>query len=142
MNEFQWLQQTRALARPVAPQQDLWSNIAARIDAPAQPPSRRGSRWLPLAMAASLGALSLLAGMLAWQQHGIRSATMQATPLATTPWKPTDPRLAGAAIELHSAQLELGHALRAHPDNTWLRDMLEFTRQKQHHLQQLEHPAS
>jgi len=143
MNEFEWLRQTRALDRPVAPQRDLWNGIAARIEtAPRTTASPRTARWLPLAMAASLGAVSLLAGMLAWHQRHRPAPALQPPALAATPWKPADPRLAGAAVELHSAQLELGRAIQAHPDNAWLRHMLEYTRQKQHHLQRLERSAS
>lgn len=143
MNEFEWLRQTRALKHPVTPRRDLWDGIAARLPPPVPATSTtRPSRWLPLAMAATLAALSVLAGSLAWQQT---PQQMPATRIASTTiasWKPDDPRLAGAAIELHSAQLELTRAIREQPDNAWLHRMLEFTRHKQQTLQQLEHVAS
>lgn len=49
MNELQLRQQLRALRVDCAPPQDLWPAIAPRLA-----PRRSRSRWLPLALAASL----------------------------------------------------------------------------------------
>lgn len=145
MNEFEWLKQTRSLCRPAIPRHDLWAGIAARIETPATAARpERASRWVPLAMAASLAAASLLAGTLAWNQHhlSVPSSATRPPTVAGATWKPQDPRLAGAAIELHSARMQLTQAIHHHPDSPWLRRMLEYTRHKQHTLQQLEQSAS
>src|SRR5699024_5573674 len=95
MNEFEWLKQTRALRQPVAPRTDLWTGIAARIETPAAAKAARRPRLLPWAMAASVAAISLLAGALVWHQPPVstpRVAT-HAAPAAITPWQPRDPRL-------------------------------------------------
>lgn len=143
MNEFEWLQQTRALNRPVSPQNDLWPGIAERLDAPAQP-ARRRPHLLPWAMAASLAALSVLAGTLAWRQQVTptpRLATRAVMPTDTPAWKPRDPRLTGAAIELHIARQQLSRAIRRAPDDVFLQRMLQHANQQLDRLQQLEHRA-
>jgi hypothetical protein len=51
----------RRLPQEIAPERDLWPGIAARIRADA-----RGSRWVPVALAASV-ALAAVAVALVWQ---------------------------------------------------------------------------
>lgn len=55
--------QLRGLRAGIAPQRDLWPQIAARIAEPAVVAPRPRPRWTPFALAASL----LLATTLAWQ---------------------------------------------------------------------------
>jgi hypothetical protein len=67
MNDFEMRRQLRELAAERSPPRDLWPGIAARLasarDTDAPPvPSRKGNRWLPLALAAS----ALLAAVLMW----------------------------------------------------------------------------
>lgn len=147
MNEFEWRRQMRELHQPVAPQRDLWPQIEAALDG-ATPPGRRpasttaarGSNrpiWL---LAASFAGLTLLAVGLVLQQN--RSAPA-GHPLASTtasarPWKPADPRLAGAAIDLDAAQLELRQAIEQSPDSIALRRLLDRTEQQQARLRHLD----
>jgi hypothetical protein len=154
MNELEWHRQMRALRQPVAPQRDLWTQIDAALDAaqqdiPAQPVRRRRRTWL---LAASFAGAAILAGGVSL--HLYRSSMQQAaTPLASassitptpTPgqgrWKPSDPRLAGAAIELDAAQMELRQALKQAPDSVALQRLLERTERQQSQLRYMENQA-
>ncbi len=146
MNEFEWLKQTRALDRPVEPQRNLWPGIAARIEAAAPAPAHP-ARLLPFAMAAALAALSVLAGVLAWRQQALPTAqtgghaTLATTTTIPATWKPRDPRLAGAAIELDIARRQLVRAIHAAPRDAYLHHMLAHTNQQLDRLQQLDHRA-
>ena|SRR5690625_1402178 len=143
MNEFEWLKQTRALRQPVAPRTDLWTGIAARIETPETSKPARRPRLLPWAMAASVAAISLLAGALVWHQPPVstpRVAT-HAAPAAITPWQPRDPRLVGAAIEINSARRALVQAIRRAPRDVYLQRMLLNTNRQLQRLQQLQHRA-
>ena len=144
MNEFEWRRQLRDLRQPLMPQRDLWASIDAALDddaltrAPAiqalpshQPAHRR--RWL---MAAGLAASVLLAGGIGWhRQHAPATASLAST--ATKPWKPADPRLAGAAIELDAARMELQLAIQQAPDSAALQRLLNRTEHQQMQLRQL-----
>jgi len=135
-------QKLRALAQPVEPQRDLWPAIAARVEAQRMP--RRRMQWL--ALAASLACVAVLAGVI-----GIRM--LHSTPTATTPariaaaanvaphWKPNDPRLRGAAVELHAAQGELKQALAIAPNSPYLERLLQSTEHQQSRLRRLETDA-
>lgn len=155
MNELEWHRQMRALREPVAPQRDLWTQIDAALDAaqptvsaPAPPARRRHHRvWL---LAASFAGLVILAGgvVLHLRQQQVQSGTElagTATPAATTPdltrWKPSDPRLAGAAIELDAAQIELRQALKQAPDSVALQRLLDRTERQQSQLRHMENQA-
>lgn len=143
MNEFEWLKQTRALKQPVEPRSDLWSGIAERIGPTAQQAPAHHSRLLPWAMAASLAALSVLAGVLAWRQQPVPTPQLatRATPATVAPWKPHDPRLTGAAIELNVARRQLVRAIHRAPRDTYLQHMLTHTNHQLERLQQLERRA-
>lgn len=146
MNEFEWRRQMRDLRQPLAPQRDLWASIDAALDdaermpVPANPalhglrPTHR-RRWL---VAAGLAASLLLAAGIGW--HALQAPT--AVPIAShatapTSWKPSDPRLAGAAIELDAARMELQLAIRQAPDSPALQRLLSRTEQQQAQLRQL-----
>lgn len=146
MNEFEWRRQLRDLRQPLAPRRDLWSAIDAALDdvertQAAATPARREPR--PVArrrwpIAAALAASLLLAGGIGW--HAVQAPTT--TPLAgntTSPthWKPSDPRLAGAAVELDAAQMELRLALQQAPRSPALQRLLDRTEQQQAQLRQL-----
>ena len=146
MNEFEWRRQMRDLRQPLAPQRDLWVSIdaaledAERMQAPANPalhelrPAHR-RRWL---VAASLAASLLLAGGIGW--HALQAPTAEPVAShATAPasWKPSDPRLAGAAIELDAARMELQLAIQQAPDSPALQRLLSRTEQQQAQLRQL-----
>ena len=151
MNEFEWRRQLRDLRKPVVPPGDLWAQIEARLDdtATSSPPVRAaqsprrpmfGRGWLA---AASLAALFLLGGSFfirLHQQQAVAPAGGAATLAAA--WKPSDPRLTGAAIELSSAQMELRQALQQAPDSPALQRLLSRTDQQQSQLRHLEHQAS
>jgi len=150
MNEFEWRRQMRDLRQPLTPQRDLWASLdaalddAERMDAPAIQalpvhPSRHRQRWL---VAASLAASVLLAAGIGW--HRLQMPT--ATPIArvsTAPasWKPADPRLAGAAIELDAARMELQMAIQQAPHSPALQRLLDRTELQQTQLRQLANQA-
>lgn len=147
MNEFEWLRQTRALREPVTPRRDLWPGIEAALDAAdastVVPTARRAWRqphnWL---IAASFVGLSLFAGSLAVH---LRDRTLANATAATTPdvsrWRPNDPRLAGAAVELDAANMELRQAIEQAPDSPALQRLLLRTQKQQSQLRQMEHQA-
>lgn len=139
MNEFEWRRQLRELRAPVAPSHDLWARIDAALEptAPVRTSSRPG--WL---LAASFAGLSLLAVSLSTRQDQLLDHP-QAAATATTqaPWKPDDPRLAGAAIELDAARLELRQALEQAPHSPALQRLLSRTHQQQSRLRQLDQQA-
>ncbi|WP_329741551.1 hypothetical protein [Dyella sp. A6] len=142
MNEFEWLRQMRELRQPVAPSNDLWERIDATLvnpDAPAVAPRRRHPWRIVAGMAAAL----VLASGIGWRlQH--HAALTAAPPViaSVTPWKPADPRLAGAAIELNAAQIELRQAIQQAPRSPMLRRLLARTQQQQTSLRLLERNAS
>lgn len=140
MNEFEWLKQTRALATPASPHDDLWPGIAVRLTAATPVTSK--PRTLPWLMAASLAAVSVLAGTLAWQQPPLPTPRVAiVSPNATAPWKPRDPRLTGAAIELNVARAELARAIARAPHDAYLQTLLLHTDQQLYRLKQLERRA-
>src|SRR5699024_8906224 len=114
-----------------------------RIETPAASKTTRHPRLLPWAMAASVAAISLLAGALAWHQPPVSAPRMatHAAPTTVTPWRPHDPRLVGAAIEINSARRALVHAIRRAPRDTYLQRMLLNTNRQLQRLQQLQHRA-
>jgi hypothetical protein len=144
MNEFEWRRQLRALRQPRAPDRDLWPAINAALDGAAQAgppatrtqPSRR-QRWL---LGAGLAASLLVAGGVGWRLLQAPPGNAGAT--ATSNWKPADPRLAGAAIELDAARMELELAIRQAPDSAGLQRLLRRTEQQQAQLRQLADRAS
>lgn len=146
MNEFEWRRQLRDLRQPLAPQRDLWASIdalledAERTQAPA-PPHSREPRPAPRRhwqLAAGLVASLLLAAGIGWRIWPASPAAPATGNLqATTHWRPSDPRLAGAAIELDAARMELQLALQQAPDSPALQRLLGRTEQQQAQLRQL-----
>lgn len=151
MNEFEWRRQMRDLRQPLTPQRDLWASIdavlddAERTNAPTtiqtlpdhQPRRQRG--WL---VAASLAASVLLVSGIGWRLLQMPVATPVAH-VNTTPksWKPADPRLAGAAIELDAARMELQLAIQQAPNSQALQRLLDRTELQQAQLRQLANQA-
>ncbi len=150
MNEFEWRRQMRDLRQPVTPRRDIWASIdaaladaePARVAATPLPDAhilRAQRRWMVrTAVAASL----LLASALAWHLRPMPAAA----PLASAPsraakWKPADPRLAGAAIELDAARMELQQAIQQAPDSPALQRILARTETQQTQLRQLAREA-
>ena len=137
MNEFEWRRQLRALRQPDVPDRDLWPAIDAALDGTAQAvtplarPSRRRHWLLGTGLAASL----LVAAGLGWRLLQVPPGNASAT--ATSNWKPADPRLAGAAIELDAARMELELAIRQAPDSAGLQRLLRHTEQQQAQLRHL-----
>jgi hypothetical protein len=146
MNEFEWRRQLRDLRQPLAPRRDLWASIEAvledaeRMQASANPISSEPRpvhrrRW-PLA--AGLAASLLLAGGIGWHMLQVPAAVPVAGDTTSpTRWKPSDPRLAGAAIELDAARSELQLAIQQAPDSPALQRLLGRTEQQQTQLRQL-----
>lgn len=136
MNEFEWLKQTRALDVPVEPGRDLWPGIAARITAAA--PRRRRSPRLMLAAASAAAAL-VVGGIGA--RLLLETAANAPSISQEVRWNPSDPRLAGAAIELDAARYELRQALDESPKAAFLHHLIDRTERQQARLQRLEHRA-
>lgn len=134
MNEFEWLRQMRALDTPESPDHDLWPAIHARI----RPPRRR---WTNLALAASVAAVMLLAGGVGWRlsvQYRTETTIAQAH---ARPWRPSDPRLSGAAVELYAARMELRQALAQSPDDPSLHRLLQRTIAQERRLRRMSERA-
>lgn len=146
MNEFEWLRQTRALREQVSPRRDLWAGIDAALDAAdtqtTVPTARRTWRqphnWL---IAASFVGLSLFAGSLAVHLRDRPLTNATATTTDVGRWRPNDPRLAGAAVELDAANMELRQAMEQAPDSPALQRLLMRTQKQQSQLRQMEHQA-
>lgn len=148
MNEFEWRRQLRDLQQPVVPPRDLWTRIDAAIE-PAQAMAATGAAGKPHAahapvwlLVASFAAITLLAISLGLQQSR-HPAQAQAPMAASAParpdvWKPEDPRLAGAAIELDAARSELRQALQQAPGSDGLQRLLLRTEQQQSRLRHLD----
>jgi hypothetical protein len=150
MNEFEWRRQMRDLRQPLMPQRDLWTSIDAALDdaerthAPviqstSEHPPKHRQHWL---LAASLAASVLLIGSIGWRllQAPVtpRIANISKAP---TSWKPADPRLAGAAIELDAARMELQLAIQQAPHSPALQRLLDRTELQQAQLRQLANQA-
>jgi len=140
---FEDRRKLRALAQPVEPRRDLWPAIAARIEHQARAPRRR-MQWL--AMAAAFACVAVIVGTIGIRMaHSPPSATTSAQIAAagnTAPhWKPNDPRLRGAAVELHAAQGELKQALAIAPHSPYLERLLQSTETQQSRLRRLETDA-
>ena len=136
---FEDRRKLRALARPSEPQHDLWPAIAARIETQSRAPHRR--MWW-LALAASLACAAVIVGTIGIRMlHSTQPATparIAAAANASPHWKPNDPRLRGAAVELRAAQGELQQALAIAPDSPYLQRLLQNTEHQQSRLRRLE----
>lgn len=148
MNEFEWLRQTRALREPVSPRRDLWQAIDAALDdatsnasapAPRRSTAQRAQGWL---LAASFAGMSLFAGSLAvhLRDRPLATAAVQFTPEVER-WRPSDPRLAGAAVQFDAASMELRQAMEQAPNSPALQRLLYRMQKQQSQLRQLEHQA-
>ncbi|MEO9079997.1 MAG: hypothetical protein ABI268_11895 [Rhodanobacter sp.] len=142
MNEFEWRRQLRELREPQLPHRNLWPAIDAALDGAAvtQPRTIRSGtrrRWL---LGAGVAASLALAGGLGWQL--LQAPTGDASTTASSNWKPSDPRLTGAAIELDAARMELKLAIRQAPDSAALQRLLQRTEQQQTQLRRLTDRAS
>jgi hypothetical protein len=137
---FEDRQKLRALAQPVEPQRDLWPAIAARIDTRSRAPHRR-MQWL--AVAAALACAAVIVGTIGIRmahspQPASPHARIAAAANTTTRWKPDDPRLRGAAVELRAAQGELQQALAIAPHSEYLQRLLQNTEHQQSRLRHLD----
>ena len=150
MNEFEWLRQMRGLNRPVAPQNDLWTRVDAMLDSAASSeattsvPAPRARRHRIWALAASFAAVMVLAGGIVWHMHSVPNAASIAANSTNTShpsWKPSDPRLAGAALVLDAARMELQQAMQQAPDSPALQRLLQRTHAQQNQLRELEKQA-
>ncbi|MHB1058779.1 MAG: hypothetical protein ACYC0F_12960 [Rhodanobacter sp.] len=151
MNEFEWRRQMRDLRQPLAPQRDLWASIDAALDdagragplaTSTEPPMSRPAPRRHRLVAASLAASILLAGGIGWHLLQAPAATsIVSSKPAPANWKPADPRLAGAAVELDAARMELQLAIRQAPDSPALQRLLDRTKLQQTQLRQLANQA-
>jgi hypothetical protein len=150
MNEFEWRRQLRDLRQPLAPQRDLWASIDAAIDsaerthAPAIAPTSipRATHRQRRLVAAGLAASLLLVVGISWHRlHVPVASTVADASGSSRGWKPADPRLAGAAIELHAARMELQLAIQHAPDSPALQRLLHRTELQQTQLRELARQA-
>jgi hypothetical protein len=154
MNEFEWLRQMRDLNQPVEPRNDLWARIDAAIDnaTPAavempRPIIKRARHRQVWALAASVAAVTVIAGGIVWRMHTVATpapsiAVTDKPSIENAPWKPDDPRFAGAAVEFGAARMELQQAMQQAPDSPALQRLLQRTEQQQTQLrEQLEKQA-
>lgn len=132
MNEFEWLRQTRALKRDIAPDRDLWQGIADRIGSSA---GTRRPAWLPWTSAAAVVLVSLLIGTLSLRAPIAPEAPYRLSAAAPQRWKPSDPRLVGAAIEFDAASSQLQLAMRQAPEAAFLHRIQQRTRAQQMRLE-------
>lgn len=138
MNELEWHRQLRDLRQPQLPPRDLWPSIDAALDRAdavnddAAKAPRQRQRQRSLLVAASLAASALLIAGIGWQLWPTQHAReVVRRDVAAPNWKPSDPRLAGAAVEFTAARMELQQALQQAPDSPALRRLLVRTRQQQ-----------
>lgn len=148
MNEFEWRRQLRDLRAPLEPPAELWSRIEARLDAPtaaqhlpAEAKAARRRRPIGWLAAAGFVGVCVLAGALQLHRQpklpGMAAGPLDAATLNAA-WQPGDPRFAGAAIELGSAQMELRQALQQAPQSAALQRLLRRTQHQETRLRQLE----
>ncbi|NII56460.1 hypothetical protein [Luteibacter sp. SG786] len=138
MNELDYLRQMRSLHRPVTPHRDLWAGIEARLDDAGAAP-RRQYRARPWLMAAAIAGVAVLGGGLGL--HLVAPPGTHAV-ASTAPWKPSDPRLTGAAVELDAARMELTQAMQDSPDSAALQRLLLRTERQRNRLRNLDKQAS
>jgi hypothetical protein len=137
MNEFEHLRQMRSLRTPVAPSRDLWAGIDERLD--ETPATRSRHLWTRrLAVAAAIFGVAIFSGSIALRLASPPESTNVAS---NTRWKPDDPRLTGAAVELATAHSELTQAMQDAPDSPALRRILDRTQRQQERLRQLDRQA-
>ena len=147
MNEFAWRRQLRDLRQPLRPPADLWAAIDARLNqlTPLQvaPPAAkiepRSARRRRLPGVATLAASVVLCAGIGWRvlQPAAAPAPVVQSAAALASWRPADPRLAGATIELDAARMELRQALRQAPHSAALQRLLARTERQQVRLQQV-----
>lgn len=126
MNEFEYLGQMRALKRDCKPERDLWAGIASQLSVDATQ-ARPHPAW-------SIAAAVVLAVTVLFCQH-VALQTRSHSGTASV-WKPRDPRLSAAAIDLDAARQELSLALAQNPDGQYLHRLLARTDRQQQRLQQ------
>ena len=147
MNEFTWRRQLRELRQPLSPPDDLWASIDRRLNQltplPVAPPAvqiePRGTRRRRLLGVATLAASVWLCAGIGWRLLRPAAAPAPVVESAATPvsWRPADPRLAGASIELDAARMELRQALQQAPHSAALQRLLSRAERQQARLQRL-----
>lgn len=138
MNELDYLRQMRSLNRPVVPHRDLWAGIESRLDEAAVPASAPRHRARPWLMAAAIAGVAVLGGGLGL--HLVAPVSDGAVATIDT-WKPADPRLAGAAVELDAARMELTQAMQDSPDSAALQRLLLRTERQRDRLRNFDKQA-
>ena len=147
MNEFAWRRQLRDLRQPLSPPDDLWAAIDARLNqlTPLQiaPPAAniqpRGVLRRRHLGTAALAASLLLCACIGWRllRPAAAHAPVIESAAALAGWRPADPRLAGASIELDAARMELRQALQQAPHSAALQRLLSRAERQQARLQRL-----
>ena len=103
--------------------------------------SRTDSRSAPLAVEIRLTAGDCSARRKMENAFAIALTATASTTPDVSRWRPNDPRLAGAAVELDAANMELRQAIEQAPDSPALQRLLMRTQKQQSQLRQMEHQA-
>jgi len=138
MNDLEYLRQMRSLNQPVAPRRDLWASIDARLDEAPVAAAPRHGRARPWLMAAAIAGVAVLGGGIGLH---LIAPTGGDSVASTTRWKPSDPRLSGAAVELDAARMELTQAMQDSPDSAALQRLLLRTERQRDRLRTFEKQA-
>lgn len=162
VSEFEYRRQLKALPREIDPDSDLWTGIAARLQAPA-PRSAPAPRWLRYAIAAGVTCAALVLGSHYLAQTGTVEVVVDGNPsVNSAPWvvreaemlktsmdaalvdgtgvsasnlgAHPDRAITASLRELSSAEAELDQALRMNPQSTFLLDRLRHVQQKKARL--------
>jgi hypothetical protein len=139
MNELDYLRQMRSLNRPVVPHRDLWAGIEARLDETPSAATVRRHRARPWLMAAAIAGVAVLGGGIGL--HLVSPTGNDGLAATGQAWKPSDPRLSGAAVELDAARMELTQAMQDSPDSAALQRLLLRTERQRDRLRNLEKQA-
>jgi hypothetical protein len=161
MSEFELRRRLGALRKDREPERDLWSAIAARLDAPAGvAPAARPTRsvlrrYAPFAMAAGVALFALL-GVMTKARHEValaeqaraeaatrvaaeiasldanyRGAEAELAKLPSPPETRAVPALENASATLQTAEAELRGSLAAEPRAEFLLELLARAKSKQ-----------
>ena len=148
MNDFEIQRRLRELRVAREPEHDLWPGIRQRLGAelPAPAPRARRHRWLPLAAAAMIAAVTTAGLSAVVVQHHAAEAPLpvqaslsagEQIERARTLARSAHPDLAGAEVVLDSASSELEQALQQQPDAVFLVGLINRTHAQRRELARL-----
>ena len=149
MTDFELQRRLRDLRVELAPERDLFPDIAARFEGRqlAPPGVRRRSPWLYAAVAAILVSVitAIGVGHMAMQrvddnlvQRNVDPASLPGMNAAAVAGAPGgDPRLAAASLVIDDARSQLEQAITEHPDAVFLVSLMNRTNAQRMKLERL-----